>query len=62
MAPSPARVGTGMLLPVALPAMAVAGAPRTWEGSGKGVQVCDRSPCKDSSTYFGHYMDNEDGC
>lgn len=62
VAPSPACVGTGTLLPIALPAMAAAGAPGTWEGSGKEVLVCDSSPCKDSNTYLGHNMGNEDGC
>lgn len=59
VAPSPACVGTGMLLPAALLAMAAASAPRTWEGSGRGVQVCDSSPCKDSNTYLDRYMGNE---
>lgn len=59
--PSPARVGTGTLLPTALPATAVASAPRTWEGSRRGVLVCKSSPCKDSNTYLDRYMGNEAG-
>lgn len=38
-----------------------AGAPRTWEGEGRRVLVCNGSLCKDNNTSLDQYMGNEAG-